>query len=66
MINSPSAIGSEIPSICTFCSAMLRLGTQRPSNRPAAIATPIQTGNIRSSADSFVTTLVSVMGGSGR
>ena len=50
MISSPSAIGSEMPSICTLSNAVFSPGIQRPSSRPATIAMPIHTGRNRSSA----------------
>jgi len=56
MISRPSAIGSEMPSIWTVPRAVFSPGTDRPSNRPAAIATPIHTGRKRSSVDNLSTT----------
>jgi hypothetical protein len=38
---------------------VLKPGTQRPSSSPVAMATAIQTGNSRSSAESLLTAMVS-------
>ena len=44
-------MGSEIPSICTFCRAVLKPGTQRPISSPVTMANAIQIGNNRSSVE---------------
>src|SRR5699024_11591598 len=54
MTSRPSAIGTEIPPIASRARRPDRPGTRRPSNRPATIASPIQTGNHRSRVESFL------------